>query len=1057
MALDIGTNSIGWALYSLDNQKKPCKIVDAGVRIFPSGRDHKTYTTLNTDRRLARLQRRQRDRYLQRRTYLLHLLKENELFPQDVFSAKKLASLNPYELRAKGLDEKIPLHHFGRALFHINQRRGFKSNRKSGGDKESGLINKSVKDSQKTMKELGARTYGEFLWKRFQKMEEERKIPSSQQGNWILARRAVGARAQDNYVVYAQRFMLEEEFNKLWDKQLEYHEKLKDKKLKDKFFKAIFHQRPLKQPIVGICEFTKEKRISRALPSFQKFRILKELNNLSYVAHGESVRIVSMEKGIEFRDKVIEKLFKKKKKVTFSSLKTEFKNFFKDKEDDGFSFNLDTFSRDDLEGNKTSVILNKIIPNWDEWSLENQDQFVKLLEGDNEEGNFMKEDEEVKEDIKIFSKDKNLNLTESQLNKCLEELNKLPDSHGRYSRTLIQKIIPYLEKGELESDAMQSAGYHHSNKRYKGELYPKLPPYQEILSDHCVQMKCEDVILSKKNHKRYAFFRIPNPTVHIAFNQLRIVINDIIKKYSQPVEIVVETSRDLPLGKITKEKLEERQKQNLKRNKEAVKAIDEFGQRNNRLNRSRYNLWKEQDCICVYSGKKIPKSKLYTAEVEVDHILPYSRTLDDGFNNKVLVYKSSNQNKGNQTAYEYFSSNKEQWNDIEKRIKNLSKGKQKKFTKNAMEEFEKEGGFLTRQLNDVRYISRLTKQYLEIICENIWTVRGQTTFMIRRSLQNDQKNRDDHRHHTIDALALGLVDRSLVQQISNIAKNIEGKNRTRLENITRLINKDVIPWPSFKEDAKQIIDNIVVSHRRRTKRKGQLHNDTAYGVSKDVKDFSKPIEVIHYVEILTLKKEKRKEQEKKLKKIISNEIRKSFLEELERSGTLSKEFLIDYHQKTGIRRVRIKETETVIPIRNKSKKVYKAFNGDSNYAIEIFETEKGKWDARVINTFEANQKDFKLSLTNNCLMKGDMLFFDNRFWRLVKFDKNKKMVFSEHLSSRNPAEQSKDKETKHQVVRKIPNSLKNFSPKRVHISPSGKWKCEPFLPKKLSFQKSKEV
>jgi len=169
MALDIGTNSIGWALYSLDNQKKPCKIVDAGVRIFPSGRDHKTYTTLNTDRRLARLQRRQRDRYLQRRTYLLHLLKENELFPQDVFSAKKLASLNPYELRAKGLDEKIPLHHFGRALFHINQRRGFKSNRKSGGDKESGLINKSVKDSQKTMKELGARTYGEFLWKRFKR------------------------------------------------------------------------------------------------------------------------------------------------------------------------------------------------------------------------------------------------------------------------------------------------------------------------------------------------------------------------------------------------------------------------------------------------------------------------------------------------------------------------------------------------------------------------------------------------------------------------------------------------------------------------------------------------------------------------------------------------------------------------------------------------------------------------------------------------------------------------------------------------------------------------
>ena len=106
LALDIGTNSIGWALYNIKD-KKPCRIAGAGVRIFSSGRKDKDYTTLNASRRLARLQRRGRDRYLQRRKYLLDLLEKHGLFPKDKFSAKKLAYLNPYELRAKGLDKKL--------------------------------------------------------------------------------------------------------------------------------------------------------------------------------------------------------------------------------------------------------------------------------------------------------------------------------------------------------------------------------------------------------------------------------------------------------------------------------------------------------------------------------------------------------------------------------------------------------------------------------------------------------------------------------------------------------------------------------------------------------------------------------------------------------------------------------------------------------------------------------------------------------------------------------------------------------------------------------------
>ena len=159
-----------------------------------------------------------------------------DFFPEDKFSARKLKSLNPYELRAKGLDKKQDIHHFGRALFHINQKRGFKSNRKSGDIKEKGLISQSIEASKQLMTEHNSRTYGEFLWKRFQKMEAERKTPGSQEANWVLARRSVGAGVKEGYVVYSNREMITEEFNKLWDSQSRFHKKLKDEKLKEEFF-----------------------------------------------------------------------------------------------------------------------------------------------------------------------------------------------------------------------------------------------------------------------------------------------------------------------------------------------------------------------------------------------------------------------------------------------------------------------------------------------------------------------------------------------------------------------------------------------------------------------------------------------------------------------------------------------------------------------------------------------------------------------------------------------------------------------------------------------------
>ena len=101
LGLDMGTNSIGWCLYDGET------IRDMGVRIFSDGRDAKTGASLAVDRRSARAMRRRRDRYLGRRDALLRALISVGLMPEDKAEAKKVAALDPYPLRAKGVTEKL--------------------------------------------------------------------------------------------------------------------------------------------------------------------------------------------------------------------------------------------------------------------------------------------------------------------------------------------------------------------------------------------------------------------------------------------------------------------------------------------------------------------------------------------------------------------------------------------------------------------------------------------------------------------------------------------------------------------------------------------------------------------------------------------------------------------------------------------------------------------------------------------------------------------------------------------------------------------------------------
>ena len=151
LGLDLGTNSIGWALLQTDESGNPSNIEGMGSRIIPMGSDKIDYEkgatiTKNADRRAKRSARRMGKRYKMRRNKLLYILAKLNMLPEQFQfkndfpqatkiqelellpipkSTKQNDSLNHYKLREKALHEKIELQEFGKILYQYNRLRGY--------------------------------------------------------------------------------------------------------------------------------------------------------------------------------------------------------------------------------------------------------------------------------------------------------------------------------------------------------------------------------------------------------------------------------------------------------------------------------------------------------------------------------------------------------------------------------------------------------------------------------------------------------------------------------------------------------------------------------------------------------------------------------------------------------------------------------------------------------------------------------------------------------------------------------------------------------------------
>ena len=850
LALDLGTNSIGWALYQLGDGAKrnePIALQDAGVRIFPDGREAarvgKVGVTLASVRRKAKGTRRNRDRTQQRKRELTRVLTKLGLLPDDEGERASLLSnrplkvenpaydlydpLDPLWLRARAVDEVLEPYELGRALFHLGQRRGFKSNRKTDSiSDEDDATGEPVKRKKKARKEETVDEKQDEATKRrkikegISKLEQELATSQQTMGQWLWERRQRGelVRFRAGIDYFPSRKLVEIEFKRIQGAQARHHD-VSDENW-DHIADLILWQRPLKKVERGHCSiYDKEYRIHKAIPTAQRYLIAHDLHNLRWVdEEGEPHKL-----DVRQRTCLLEQL-DHKASLSNKDLKEAI-------DQDGeflfpkvVSFNFRGAKEEKLTGNTTACRMRKkeyFGDGWDELDLDAQDQIVQqLMNADTDENvaswlektyPLLFEDQRRKTSKIQFSR-LTLRLGPTAVREGIECFKEGKDYEKLWERSEKKEERNYLERMPYYGTILRES-----------VVYPKLPRGQK---------KPKDIV--QKNG------RVANTTVHIALRQLELVVNAIIDQHGKPDQVIVETGRDLKNSAKDREKIMKGMEDNRKENKSIDKRLEKLGVSHpTSKDRDKFRFWEELgknefDRRCLYCGQAISASQLFNGEIEIDHILPRGQTHDDSRANRTVAHTGCNKKKGDQSPYEAFSGCST-WHETLRALeqKSFRKSKKWRFQKDAMDRFRDQDKFLDSQLTDNAWIAKAALRCLEPVCSDVWCSTGKLTSTLRFLLELNmpdmglgevphsvKKNRFDHRHHAVDAIVTGLVDRSLLQSCTT-HRDDRGKQHIR---ITRL--KDY-PW--LKGQAKEILDKIVISYKPDHGLSGPIFDGTAYG------------------------------------------------------------------------------------------------------------------------------------------------------------------------------------------------------------------------------------
>jgi CRISPR-associated endonuclease Csn1 len=708
--------------------------------------------------------------------------------------------LLPYRIRAAAISRRLELHEIGRALYHLNQRRGFLSNRKSPAKEgeDAGQVKSAIHELQRTMEAGGFPTIGAYFASLDPTDPDARRI----RGRWT------------------SRDWFKAEFDRIWETQAQHHAAMTSE-LRQKISRAIFFQRPLapSDHLIGKCDLIPDqRRCPIALRVAQTFRLLQKVNDLLIYLPDNTKRSLTRQE----RENVIAWL-STTGDLNFTTLRDK-KHLNLPK---GSTFNLEEGGEKRLIGHRTDAKLREVFG----------DRFDALTEADKDQ---------LVTDLRSFENHIplarhartrwNLNTADAE---ALSHIT-LEEGHARHCRVALEKLVPRLEDGTPYATARKE---EFNDPDRPSEPMDLLPPLEDAIED--LRNPAVARTLTELRKLVNAVIReYGKPTT------IRIELARDLKRPRKQRERIAfemrerEKSRERAKLKILKEGgMANPSRQDIER----VLLAEECG-------------W---ICPYTGRQISVQSLLGRNPQFDVEHIWPVSRSLDDSFLNKTLCEAEENRSrKKNRTPYEAYGTSR-QWDDMLARVKSF-KGEAARAKLDRFKSESIPDGFTERHLAETRYTSALAAEYLGTLygggidadrTRRIQVSSGGLTAHLRREWglnavlsPTDSKNRKDHRHHAIDAIIIALTDTRTVQSLQRAAEQAAAAGR-------RLFAPVELPWETFIEDTRSRVDAINVSHRQSRRVRGPLHAETNYsksistGSGESVRRIRKPIESLTEAEV----------------------------------------------------------------------------------------------------------------------------------------------------------------------------------------------------------------
>lgn len=692
LGLDLGTNSIGWAV--IEREEGKCRLVDQGVNIFKDGVAYEKGIEKPAvkERTEARASRRHYFRRRLRKIALLKILVDEKLCPPlapealsewrahkkypmdaDFISWQRTddnLDKNPYHDRAICLEKKLDLQKkadryiLGRALYHLAQRRGFLSNRKNASEGDDGKVKTGISELSERMLEANCQYLGEYFYKLYQE----------------------GGKIRTKYTDRTAH--LKAEFDAICQKQ----ELSQD--LTEKLRKAIFYQRPLKSQkgLVGKCTLeTNRNRCQVSHPRFEEFRMWSFINNIRVKSFADDDYRPLSSKETE----AILPLFFRKSADTFNfediAKKIAGKGnyaFKGDETDAGYRFNY--YKDTTVSGCPvTASIISAFNTTYGDMAADVSEVYLK---GDGKSQDQILNDlwhslvTFDSEDMLVAWLVGNFQLD----NKSATSLAKTRLSQGYASLSLkaIGNILPYLKEGRRYDEAvfmgnlrkvlkisgegedrlrtaeqwvvqeLDDFSYNPLNKKTTKEnvIHDRLMESMNISASACRHLYHPSMIetypAAQPDENGLVLLGSPrisavrNPMAMRALFRLRILVNRLLKegKIDRNTKINIEFARELNdtnRRAATARYQRELEKEYAGYKKELLEMCVGDLDSSTMISDTdllKYKLWKEQNGKCLYTGKTIGVADFIGDgnTFDIEHTVPRSRGGDDAQVNKTL-------------------------------------------------------------------------------------------------------------------------------------------------------------------------------------------------------------------------------------------------------------------------------------------------------------------------------------------------------------------------------------------------------------------------------------